>query len=106
MLRTRIGVVLIVFLVLTQYVPSYYNGWLFNEFVQQASERAGATTHLKDTIMERAKSYSLPVNESDIVITKNGSVYRVSVDYAVPVNLLVYSPEIKFHVVAGGLLRK
>jgi hypothetical protein len=106
MLRTRIGVALIAFLVLARYVPSYYNAWLFNEFVQQASDRAGATTHLKDMIMERARSYSLPVNESDIVITKNGSVYRVAVDYAVPVDLVLYSPELKFHVVAGGYTRK
>ena len=103
---TKLGIVLIGLLIVTRYVPSYYNSWQFNEFVQRESEHARATSHLRDTLIGKAKSYSLPVNESDIVITKDGSIFRVSVDYVVPVDLLVYSPELKFHVVAAGLMRR
>jgi hypothetical protein len=106
MRMTKFGIVLIGLLMLTRYVPSYYNSWQFNQFIQKESERARAVTHLRDTLLDKAKSYSLPVDTSNIVITKDGSIYRVAVDYSVPVDLVVYSPELKFHVVAAGLMRR
>jgi hypothetical protein len=103
---TKLSAVLIGLLLLTRSIPSYYNSWLFNDFVQQESQHTRALGSLKETLLTKAQSYSLPVNASNIVITKEGSIYRVAVDYKVPVDLFVYSPAFKFHVVAAGLMHK
>jgi hypothetical protein len=103
---TKLGAFLIGVILISRYVPSYYNSWLFKDFVEQESQRARAVNKLKETIVTKAQSFSLPVDESDVVITKEGSIYRVNVNYSVPVDLFVYSPELKFRVVAAGLIRK
>jgi hypothetical protein len=44
------------------------------------------------------------VKESDITFTTTDNVLRVSVDYQVPLNMLIFNHEVKFHAIASGLL--
>jgi hypothetical protein len=91
-------------LVLTRYSLVYYNSSEFNNFVRHETERTRLVAHLKQSLLDKARVYSLPVRDSDISITTADTVLRVAVDYQVPVNLLVYKPELKFHLVASSLL--
>ena len=91
-------------LALTRYIPVYYSSSEFNYFVRHEAARSRSDGQLKQAVLEQARAYALPVKESDINVDRTGAVLRVTVDYAVPVNLLVYNPELKFHVTGGGLL--
>jgi len=91
-------------LVLTRYLPVYYNSSEFSYFVRQEAARTQSESQLKQLLLQKATAYSLPVKESDISIKRTDDVLQVTVDYRVPVNLIVCNPELKFHVTGGGLL--
>ena len=61
---------------------------------------------LKSALLNKAQEYSLPVKDDDISITTTGAVFRVAVDYRVPIDLFVYSPRLTFHTIGAGLLRE
>ena len=44
------------------------------------------------------------MKESDISIDETDDILRVTVDYQVPVNLLIYNPTLKFRMIGSGLL--
>jgi len=92
-------------LVLIRYVPVYYHTSEFNDFVMQEAQRTRQRDQLKGALLNRAKDYSLPVTEADINITTSDGVIRVAVDYTVPLDLLVYRPELKFHATGAGLMQ-
>jgi hypothetical protein len=102
----KLAVAVIGFLALARYLPVYYNSYEFNNFVETEAPRIRIKGQLKDALLSKARSHSLPIDESDISITTHGSVFKVAVDYRVPVDLFAYKPELKFHVVASGLLRE
>ena len=89
-------------LALVRYFPVYYNSNEYSEFVRNATARVRSESQLKQSLLDQARQYSLPVKDSDISFNKKDGVLRVTVDYSVPVNLLVYSPELKFHASASG----
>ena len=93
-------------LALARYPLVYYHSLEFNDFVIQESQRTRMKSPLKGALLNKAEAYNLPVKEDDIHITTSGAVFRVAVDYRVPINLLVFSHELTFHTVAGGLLRE
>jgi hypothetical protein len=68
-------------------------------------ERGRPGRGVKQVFLNQARSYSLPVSESDIVLTRQGSVMRVAINYKVPVDLILVSPEVQFHVIGSGLVR-
>jgi hypothetical protein len=88
-----------------RYLPVYYNSSEFNNYVRESAERGRLTGPIKQDLLKQATMYELPIRESDIVLTKTGSILRVSIDYAVPVDLFVISPELKFHVIGSGFIR-
>jgi hypothetical protein len=45
------------------------------------------------------------VNESDITISETDNVLRVTVDYKVPLKMLIFNHDLKFHTIAGGFFR-
>jgi hypothetical protein len=100
----KVALVLAGLLALTRYIPVYYSSHEFNYFVRHEAARSRSEVQLKEAVLEQARAHALPVKESDISIDRTDAVVRVTVDYAVPVNLLVYNPQLKFHVTGGGLL--
>ena len=106
---TRVCKILIgltMMLAVGSYAPIYYSTWQFQDFVREQAQRIESKKNFKQTLVNRAKAYSLPVSESDIDIRMTGAVMRVSVDYKVPLNLLVYQPKLQFHVIGSGLVRE
>jgi hypothetical protein len=93
-------------LALFQFVSVYYNTSQFDYAVRREAERSGGSRQIKSAILIKAKDYSLPVQESDINVTKSGPVLRVVVDYRVPVNLFLVNPELKFHAIGSGYVRR
>ena len=89
-----------------QYVAVYYDSLEFNYFVRQQARQIRSEGQLKSALLIKAKEYSLPLTDGDINITTADGVFRVAVDYRVPLNLLVYSPKLKFRVIGSGLLRE
>jgi len=102
----KILFVLVVMLAIGRYAPIYYSSWQFQDFVREQTQKVQSKRTFKKSIVDQAKAYSLPVDESDIEIRMTGSVMRVSVEYAVPLNLLVYQPKLQFHVISSGLVRE
>src|SRR5438309_2032149 len=94
----KILFLLTVMLAVGRYAPIYYSSWQFQDFVQEQAQKVHSKRTFKQALVNQAKAFSLPVDESDIDIRMTGAVMRVSVDYAVPLNLLVYQPKLQFHV--------
>jgi hypothetical protein len=93
-------------LALAQYSPIYLRSLQFDDFVKQEAQTIRMEAPLKQALLAEARSYSLPVDESDIDFSDSNGVFRVAVDYRVPVNLLVYKHQLTFHAVGSGLLRR
>jgi hypothetical protein len=101
----KLTVVLAGILAVSRYLPVYYNSMEFNNFVKQEMERGRPGRGVKQVFLNQARSYSLPASESDIVLTRQGSVMRVAINYKVPVDLILVSPEVQFQVIGSGLVR-
>ena len=106
MRAVKLTFVLAGLLALLRYVPVYYHTSEFNDFVKQEAERTQLKGQLKSALLNKAQEYSLPVKDDDISITTTGAVFRVAVDYRVPIDLFVYSPRLTFHTIGAGLLRE
>src|SRR5437773_8338399 len=89
-----------------QYVAVYYNFLEFNDFVQHQARQTRSKGQFQSALVAKAKEYSLPLTDMDINITTTGDVLRVAVDYRMPLNLLLYSPELKFRAIGSGLMRQ
>jgi len=96
--------VLVGTLAMLRFGSIYYGSWQFDDFVRQHTKRVHSKAQFKQSLLDEAKAYSLPIEASDISLSTSSSVLRVTVDYKVPVNLIVYRPELRFHVIGGGLL--
>ena len=102
----KLTLVLAGLLASTQYIAAYYNSSVFNDFVSSEAQTVPLKDQLRAALLSQAAARSLRITKDNIVITTSGSVFRVAVDYSVPVNLLVYSPELKFHAVGSGFLHQ
>ena len=89
-----------------RYGSVYYSTWQFEDFVRYESSRVNSGKEFKNAILRQAQAYSLPVSASDVDIRLSGAVMRVSVNYTVPLDLVVSQPKLQFHVPGSGLLRK
>src|SRR5437899_12430921 len=56
-------------------------------------------------VPDSSRDYSLPVKEADINITTRDGVFSVVVNYRVPLDLLIYRPELEFRASGAGLVQ-
>jgi len=92
-------------LALIRYVVVCYHTSEFNHFVTLEAQRTRQKGQLKGALLNRARDYSLPVKEADINITTRDGVFSVVVNYRVPLDLLIYRPELKFRASGAGLVQ-
>jgi hypothetical protein len=106
MLKPAIKAVLIVFgiAIVVQMLPAYYRYNEFDYYVKRHSRSATSEHRLKRELMLKAHEYSLPVREQDIDISTTGRTYRVAVNYTIPINLILFSQEMKFKASGAGWL--
>jgi hypothetical protein len=90
---------------LGQYVPAYYHTLEYTEFINIEVRRAKSEAELRQSLLLQAQERALPVTESDITISNFGRAYKVAVNYSVPINLVVYTPRMKFEAVGSGPMR-
>jgi len=102
----KAGLALAGLLALARYTPIYLHSYEFDDFVKQEAQKVRVQGPLKDRLVTEAKMYSLPVKPSDINISTNNGVFRVAVDYRVPVDLFVYNHELTFHATGSGLMAR
>src|SRR5262252_532444 len=100
----KVSVLLVGLLALVRFVNIYYGSWQFDDFVRQQTKRIHSKAVFKQALLNEAKAYSLPITESDIILNTTSSVLRVTVDYKVPVDLIVYQPKLQFHVISAGIV--
>ena len=104
MQAVKVSFALVVLLTLTRFIPIYYSSSEFGEFVKHETARARSESQLKKSLLDEAREHSLPVKESDISINKTDDILRVTVDYKVPLKMLIFDHDLKFHTIASAFM--
>lgn len=84
------------FKLLPPYIAEYQ---LADKMQEQA--RFGVVNHypeekIREIIFKEAQDLDVPIQKEDIKVLANQSVVRISVDYTVPIDLLVYKMQLHF----------
>jgi hypothetical protein len=93
-------------LIVVQSLSIYYRSWQFDDYLKREIWRIRGVQNFKQALLNEARTYSLPIRDENVQIMSNGSVFRVDVDYAIPLNMVVYKTELKFHTDGAGLVRR
>lgn len=83
--------------VLTRYLGVYQRATAFNRYVQEESSLVRSKRSLQEILLLRAEQDKLPITDRNIQISSEGNVLRVSVEYQVPLDLIVFQKELTFH---------
>ena len=92
----------IIFLAVLVFVAMRYIGihqrtTEFNRYVQEEVSLVRSKRTLKEILLLKAEQNELPITDQDITISAQGSGLRVSVDYQVPLDLLLFQKSLTFH---------
>jgi len=99
------GMLIVVVLVLGIYtawkmVPPYVNDYQLADKMQEQSRYAMVNhfteEQIRDNIFKVVQDLDIPAKREDIKIVANGSVVRISLDYTIPVDVLVYHTDLHF----------
>ncbi len=90
----------------TQYVPGYFNAIQFNDFVRQEVKFAASAKKtpemIRDQALRKASELGIPLEKSDVKITRRGPSFTVDIRYHWPINLRVYKHDLQFRVTESG----
>ena len=99
------GIVIVIIAVLAIYttwkmVPPYVNDYQLADRMQEQSRYAMVNHYteeqIRDNIYKVMVDLDIPAKREDIKIVANNNVVKVSLDYTVPVDVLVYHTELHF----------
>ncbi len=95
-----IAFLLIVIFVGFKVIPVYVNDYELDDYVRQQTpfwltQRARPES-IQKYVLDKAQELSLPVTADNVKVEAPGSFVNVSVDYTVPVDLLVYTLPLHF----------
>ena len=99
------GILIVVVLVLGIYtawkmVPPYVNDYQLADKMQEQSRYAMVNhfteDQIRDNIFKVVEDLDIPAKREDIKIVANGNVVRISLDYSIPVDVLVYHTDLHF----------
>jgi len=99
----KVFVIAVAFFLLARYFSVVYYANDFNDFVKLEVQRSRLAPQLQRALLTKAELDFLPVKSDDIRIKEGDGLIRVSVDYKVPLNLLVFTHELGFHASGAGL---
>lgn len=85
-------------------IPVYVNNYELTDYIQQQNpfwltQRASSDA-VRDAILVKARDLNLPVRPEQVTVDASGARVTVSVDYTVPINLLVYTFNKRFQISA------
>lgn len=87
-------------------IPLYYHNYQLQQFVSDTTQRVENQTKsddlLRERVVDKAASLSLPVKVGDVHITRSGGGLRIDVRYAVRVDLPGYTVLLHFYPGAGS----
>jgi hypothetical protein len=83
--------------VLVRYLGVYRRTTEFNHYVEEEVSLVRAKGTLKEILLLKAAEKKLPITDENINITTTGALLRVSIEYQVPLDLILFQKELTFH---------
>lgn len=99
------GILIVVIIVLAIYtawkiVPPYVNDYQLSDKMQEQSRYAMVNHYteeqIRDNIYKVMVDLDIPGKREDVKIVANNNVVKISLDYTVPVDVLVYHTDLHF----------
>ena len=99
------GILIVVIIVLAIYtawkvVPPFVNDYQLSDKMQEQSRYALVNRYTEDQIRDKIYTeivdLDIPAKREDIKIVANNNVVKISLDYTVPVDVLVYHMDLHF----------
>jgi hypothetical protein len=84
------------FKLLPPYIAEYQLSDKMQEQARFAVVNRYSEDKIRDTIFKEAQDLDIPITQSEIKVLASQSLVRISVDYTVPVDLLVYKVDLHF----------
>jgi hypothetical protein len=99
------GILIVVIIVLAIYtawkmVPPFVNDYQLSDKMQEQSRYAMVNHYteeqIRDNIYKIIVDLDIPAKREDVKIVSNNNVVKISLDYTVPVDVLVYHTDLHF----------
>src|SRR5580704_4711766 len=78
----------------TQYVPAYFAAFQFNDYVHQEVKFAQSARKtpdlLRGEILQKASDLGIPLTKKEIVMTRRGPSFTLTIEYHWPINMRLY----------------
>jgi hypothetical protein len=94
--------VIVVFGFYTAYklIPPYMAEYQLADKMQEEARFAVVNRHgeeqIREAILKEAESLDIPLKKEEIKVLASASVVKISVDYTVPVDLMIYKMDLHF----------
>jgi predicted membrane protein len=88
--------VFVAFKTLPPYVSEYQLSNKMDEVARFAVVNRYSEDQIRDNIFKEVQDLDIPAKREDIKVSATQQVVKISLDYTVPVDLLVYSTELHF----------
>ena len=97
MQKSKVGLLVLLFFALVRYADVYHRAADFNHYVQEEVSLMNSKRSLKELLLVKAEQEKLPITDQNINFTTNGPELRVSVEYQVPLDLILFQKLLTFH---------
>ena len=97
MQKAKFGLLILLLFVLVRYAGVYHRAMDFNHYVQEEVSLTNSKGSLREILLLKAEQSQLPITDQNIDITTNGPELRVSVEYQLPLDLIVFQKLLTFH---------
>jgi hypothetical protein len=81
-------------------LPPYINEYQLSDKMQEQAKFGVVNRYseeqIRETVFKEAQDLDVPIKKEDIKVLASTSVVRISLDYRVPIDLLVYKMELHF----------
>lgn len=88
-------------------IPPYFENWKLQQYVNDLAADPSLAEQSPETvrahILSKAAALRLPVQASDVRVTRSGDALRIDVLYLVHVELPGYTVDLHFRPAAGGI---
>ncbi len=101
-LKAIVVLVVIVFAIYcaVKIVPAYVSNYELSDKMQEQARFSVVNHYTEEQVREKifkvVQELDIPVNRESIKVVSNNSIVKISMEYTVPVDLLVYRTELHF----------
>jgi hypothetical protein len=95
--KAKVGLLVLLSFVIVRYAGVYHRATGFNRYVQEEVSLTNSKRALKEILLVKAEQEKLPITDQNINFTTNGPELRVSVEYQVPLDLILFQKLLTFH---------